>query len=216
MSNDGVQRIIDEIGKSTEAAVSEVLSEAKQKADAVLQESQQKAGGEEREIVARGEQEARREAQRILAEARIQARKATIAAQEEVVKKTFDTALETLRSLAEQGSAESASYKTVLEGLIREAVVSAGVASLEVQVNPRDKGLLTQDVLSAIAAECGSELSMQVSLGLSDEPLSCLGGVVVRSADSKVRVDNTLESRIERFRDSIRTLVARELFNREQ
>ena len=40
-----------------------------------------------------------------------------------------------------------------------------------------------------------------------------MGGAVVQSTDGKVRVDNTLEARIERFRDSIRTRVAKELFH---
>ena len=50
---------------------------------------------------------------------------------------------------------------------------------------------------------------------VSDEPLTCMGGVVVRSIDGKVRVDNTFESRIERYMETVRTRVAKELFGQE-
>ncbi len=212
MSTDGVRKIIEEIEKSTEKKVSELLSEAKEKVGAVLDDARKKASDEESAILARGEQEARRESQRILAEARIKARREQVKAQEEVVQKSFDTARKTLLKMADEKKAAGIEYRDVLERLIRESTVSSGIQSLEVLVNPRDQGLVSQDVLSRIAAQAGKELGMTMSLRVSDEPLACMGGVVVRSADGKVRVENTFESRIERFREAIRTQVAKELF----
>jgi V/A-type H+-transporting ATPase subunit E len=215
MSTDGVRKIIEEIEKSTEQKCSEILSEAKEKVEAVLNEARKKASDEEGTILARGEQEARRESQRILAEARIKARREKVKAQEGVVQKSFDTARKTLLKMAEEKKAAGIEYRDVLERLIRESAVSSGIQSLEVLVNPRDRSLASQDVLSRIASQAGKELGIPMSLDISDEPLACMGGVVVRSNDGKVRVENTFESRIERFREAIRTQVAKELFSGE-
>ena len=209
MSVDGVQKIITEIDKSAEKQISEILSESKQKADAVLSDARKKAEVEAGAIISRGEQEARRESQRILAEARIKARREKVKAQEEVVNQAFQRARESMQKMAE-GKGED--YKKVLESLIKESVLSSSAESLEVLFDPRDKGLVPDDSLKKIAQEAGPDLGMTISLSVSDEELSCLGGVVVRSADGKVRIDNTFESRIDRFRDNIRTLVAKELF----
>jgi len=215
MSMDGVQRIIEEIEKTTEATVSEMLGEAKKKVDGILQEARVHADEQERSIVDSGEQEARRESQRILAEARIKARREKVKAQEDIVQQSFERAREGLKEAAEQGMIEGTAYRDVLERLIRQSVVSSGESALEVLVNPRDTGLLTREVLASIAGQAGGELGVDVSLSLSEEPLSCMGGVVIRSSDGKIRVDNTFEARIDRFRETIRTRVARELFGQE-
>lgn len=209
MSLDGVQKIIAEIDKSSEKQVSEVLSESKQKADAVLNDARKKAEAEAGAIISRGEQESRRESQRILAEARIKARREKVKAQEEVVNLAFKSARESMQKMAE---GKGADYTKVLEELIKESVLSSSAEALEVLFDSRDKGLVSDDSLNKIAQEAGSELEMTITLSASAEELSCLGGVVVRSADGKVRIDNTFEARIDRFRDNIRTLVAKELF----
>jgi V/A-type H+-transporting ATPase subunit E len=209
MSVGGVQKIIAEIDKSAEKQVSEVLSESKQKADAVLSDARKKAEVEAGFIISRGEQEARRESQRILAEARIKARREKVKAQEEVVNLAFKSARESMQKMAEEKGDD---YTKVLEELIKESVLSSSSEALEVLFDPRDKGLVTDDSLNKIAQEAGPDLGMTISLSVSDEALTCLGGVVVKSADGKVRIDNTFEARIDRFRDNIRTLVAKELF----
>jgi len=209
MSVDGVQKIIAEIDESSAGQVSGMLAESKQKAEAVLNDARKKAEVEAGAIISRGEQEARRESQRILAEARIRARREKVKAQEEVVNLAFKSARESMQKMAE-GKGDD--YTTVLEELIKESVLSSSSEALEVIFNPRDKGLVSDDSLNKIAQEAGSELEMTIALSASAEELSCLGGVVVKSADGKVRIDNTFEARIDRFRDNIRTLVAKELF----
>lgn len=209
MSADGVQKIIEEIDKGAEAQISAVLSEAGEKADAVMKQAREKADTEVGIIVSRGEQEARRESQRILAEARIKARREKVKAQEDMVGRAFESARKNMKQLAESKGED---YKKILEALIRESALSSGASSLEVIFDPRDRGLISEDRLKEIARDAGSDLGLSITLSVSDETLSCLGGVVVRSADGRVRIDNTFEARIDRFRDNIRTLVAKTLF----
>jgi len=215
MSTDGVQKIIEEIEKSTGQKVSEILSEAEKKVASVLQDAQNRARQEEQSTVSRGEQEARRESQRILAEARISARRENVRAQEDVVQKSFARARDMLVALVEEGRADSVDYRSVLESLVRESVMASDAESLEVIATPRDRQLLSQKTLDKIAGQAGTESGRSIALRISGDELNALGGVVVRSSDGKVRVDNTFESRMERFRETIRTQVAKELFPRE-
>lgn len=215
MSSEGVQKIIAEIQKSAERQIADIRAQAEEKTGAIMEEARAQAAGQEQSILARGEQEARRESQRILAEARIQARRETVRAQESVVQESFAQARERLARIATGGADGDISYAAVLERLIAESIISAGTAELEVLVNPRDRSVVTPALLEKIAGQTGSELGCTVTLRVADEPLQCSGGVVVRSVDGNLRVENTFESRLARFREDIRTRVAGELFPQE-
>ncbi len=212
MSDNGVQKIIDEINRRAEKQAEDILSDARQKVESRLQEARQSAEAEKGAAVTRGEQDARRESQRILAEARIKARREKVQAREQLVRHSFESARAELRELAESGSD---SYRRVLENLIVESAISANTASLEVLVNERDRRIFTGDSLESVARRISSEAGREVALTLSKASFPCIGGVVVRSDDGSIRVNNTFESRIERYRDAIRTHVAHELFPQE-
>ncbi len=215
MSLDGVQKIIGEIEKSTEKKISAILSEARQKADAILNEARQKAAEQESSIVTRGEQDARRESQRILAEARIKAKREKVNAREEMVQKSFNSALDTLNQMAKERSVKGIQYADVLIRLIKESAVASGAGSLEVLLTSRDRDLVSHDILQGISRDLESGSGSRIDLRMSEDLLSGIGGVVVRGVEGKVRVDNTFEARIERFRETVRTQVAKELFGQE-
>lgn len=207
MSTPGARKIIEEIEKTAATRSSTLLDEAKAKVDASLKQAQEKAAEEEKALLNRGEQEARRESQRILAEARIKARREKVQAQEEIVRRCFERAGEQLRTLAEKRSLQGIQYRDVLGRLLQESLTAAGAQSLEVFANPRDHEIL-KEVLAG-ATEAGRQ---QVDLKLSPDGISCSGGLAVRSSDGKISVDNTFESRLQRFRETLRTEVATKLF----
>ena len=211
MSTPGARKIIEEIEKAAASQSSRIRAEAKDKADEVIEHARKKASEEETAVLARGEQEARRESQRILAEARIKARREKVRAQEEIVRRCFEQAQEHLRALAEKGSHQGMEYRSVLARLLHESINAAGTDSLEVIANERDHELL-KDILSRAAEMHGKTTSLRIS----SEPIPCLGGLAVRSADGKISVDNTFEARLKRFRETLRTDVARKLFPGEQ
>ncbi|MEJ2167608.1 MAG: V-type ATP synthase subunit E family protein, partial [Desulfobacterales bacterium] len=49
------------------------------------------------------------------------------------------------------------------------------------------------------------------SLQLSAEPIETVGGVLVRSADNRIRVDNTFEGRLERLSQRVRQVILERL-----
>lgn len=213
--HEGVHKIINEIEKSAEQTAASLMAQAKGKADAMLSDATRRAEEERHAIQSRAELEAQRESQRILAEARIRVRREQMRAQEEMLQDSFQQAWETLRIMAEIGSIDGVVYKDILDRLIVESIVSSGAVSLEVLVNQRDRAFVGCEMLSRLATKVSDELGRVISLSLSSETLMCLGGVVVRSTDGKVCVDNTLEARMERFKDVLRVRVAKELFSRK-
>jgi len=204
----GIEKIIAEIDRNAARETGEILSEARGRADRLLAEARQEASRRERTILFKGEQEAGQESQRIVAEARIRARRAEMDAREEVLQQAFARAQHMLKGAATQGAA----YQATLERLICAAAISSGADSLEVLVNQRDRALLSQADLSRIAARVAGEQGRAAALICAPESPACMGGVVLRSTDGSVRVDNTFEARLERFRQDLRTQAARLLF----
>ena len=208
----GVEKIIAQIEKTAAEKAADILAGARGKAEALLAEARAQATEQERAVLARGEQEARRESQRILAEARIQARRACVKAQEDTVKQAFAQALQVLQTLADSGEAGGFSYPEILKRLIVESIAATDTAELEVLVRQADRSLLTPEFLSAVAVEGSRVTGRTIALTPGAEPVPAAGGAAVRSQDGRVRVDNTFEARTARFKDAIRTRVAKELF----
>jgi V/A-type H+/Na+-transporting ATPase subunit E len=213
MPIEGVQRIIEEITRGTEQAVVLSLAESKKKAEAILSEAAKQAEAQRCVIESRGELEAQRQTQRILAEARVRARREQMLAKEEMVQLSFQQARKTLSILVETRSVGGLAYPLILYRLIKESVIASGVTSLEVWVNQSDRALVSYEILNQIATEAGNAQGARISLAMSDEALICIGGAVVRSIDGKVSVDNTLEARLERSKNTLRILVAKALFD---
>ena len=103
--------------------------------------------------------------------------------------------------------ARSPEYPGVLRRLLSEAVAAAGDGDLVVRVNATDRERLAADWDALSAA-----LPAGARVVLDDTTGNFLGGVLVRSADDTVRVDNTFEGRMERFEDRINQAIAENLF----
>ena len=98
-------------------------------------------------------------------------------------------------------------YTAILGALIRagaEAIESERVA---VELNARDRSLLHETWAGRTAALGSSNI-----LSLSGVTHAAIGGAVLLSDDGSIRVDNTFEGRLERYREEIYAIVFRILF----
>ena len=98
-------------------------------------------------------------------------------------------------------------YPPVLRRLLAEALAAIGDGDLVVQVNAADRERLATDWEGQIGA-----VAPGVHAVLDEQTGSFLGGVLVRTADDTVRVDNTFEGRMDRFEDRINQAIAEALF----
>lgn len=96
-------------------------------------------------------------------------------------------------------------YLPVLRRFLAEGMDSIPEGNLVAEVNARDLGRLGKRWDAFVDGLAGAR-----RVELWSEPHAGRGGVLVRSADNTIRVDNTFEGRLQRFEDELyRTLVER-------
>jgi V/A-type H+-transporting ATPase subunit E len=89
---------------------------------------------------------------------------------------------------------DSTAYQQTLTGLIRAAAETMETNHLQVHANARDLELLKPAWEAVTAA-----MPEGTSLALASDPIDTLAGVLVTSADERIRVDNTFEGRLARL-----------------
>jgi V/A-type H+-transporting ATPase subunit E len=78
---------------------------------------------------------------------------------------------------------------------------------LVAEVNQRDHARLSRG-WDAFCREAG----VKKRVVLASEPVTCSGGIRLRSVDDVIRVDNTFEGRLERLEEALQQVVLERLF----
>ena len=200
-----------QVGKIEEIIINEakekaenIIVKAREEAKKVLGKAEQEAKREAEEIISKKKTDAEAQARRILSEAKLEARLKILNAKEQLISEAFDKALEKLKEFS-----QSAQYKTALENLIKDAAIIIRGGDLEVLL-PENTNVNID--LSKIAKEVEEQTGVKTSLNISKERIRSIGGVIVRSKDRLLTVDNTFEARLERLREQLRVNVANLLF----
>ena len=212
MSDEGVDKIISHIEAEAEKEISEILLKAQAEADKIRKAAQEKAEREAERILSNGKRVASLEGQRIIAETRIDVRRKKMDAQEEAIAASFEEAKKALEELAEKGKRDNLVYKDIMFDLIASASEVVAGNKLELVFNQRDSKTFNKEMLREASELVKKRSGRDISLTLTDETIQYLGGVVVRDMEKQVEVDNTLETRLNRLKESIRVDVAKILF----
>lgn len=205
----GIKDITQKIDKEADDRIKSILDQAEKEAASILEEADSAADKRKREILEAGERSAQQEMQRILADAKLRAKKLEWASREEVIKESVQNAMAEIRKVKADNSYNGKEYKAILIALVQEAVASAGGKDLLVRVGADDSSYISQGDLD----DLGKDLS--VTLTLSEERVGGLGGVIVRTSDGSVEVNNTFDKRFERLEKDLRTDIAKVLFRGE-
>ncbi|MHC1565760.1 MAG: V-type ATP synthase subunit E [Candidatus Syntropharchaeales archaeon] len=192
----GADEIIKKIDERASAEVDKIIQDANTRREKILDEARREAEHKKQVILERGEKEAILEKQRILADAKLKARRLRWDAQEDLVSQVLDAARNKVSKVRDDPK-----YGDILKVLIQEAASSIGEDELEVLLADGDSVDLEQ-----ISGELGIKLS------LSDKKIGGMGGVIVRTRDGRIEVDNTFERRMERFTELLRTEITATLF----
>jgi V/A-type H+-transporting ATPase subunit E len=97
-------------------------------------------------------------------------------------------------------------YLTTLRAYLAQAAQQIEAPELVAEVNPND--------LQALApqwAEVAQAAAPGKAIVLAPDPIDALGGVLVHSADNRIRVDNTFEGRLERLRHRVQQVILERL-----
>jgi len=215
MSDKGVDKIISHIETNVEGGISEMLQKAQAEAESIKKAAQQKAEAEAQRILSQGKRIATLEGQRIIAETKLEVRRNKMDAQEEVIAASFEDATKVLEELAEKGKQDKLVYKDIMFNLVAAACEIVAGAKVELAFNKRDSGRFDQKMMGELHGFVKKRTGRDISLSLANKAIPCLGGVIVRDLEKQVEVDNTLEAKVNRLRESIRVDVAKLLFGDE-
>jgi vacuolar-type H+-ATPase subunit E/Vma4 len=172
-----------------------ILGEAQAKADRAQRQAQSQASAERDAILRKARQEAENLQNHAVATAQRDAQTLRLARREQLLERTFAAARDEL-----PGTTERPDYPHIARALAREGARNLGAQAAIVRTDERTRAILTDDVL----AQLGQELNTQLRAG---ELLGRGTGVLLETPDGHRRFDNTLETRLARMQEGLRTPV---------
>ena len=184
-----IDKIIDQTYKNILSGIDDAADQSRQTLDDVVMTLQQ----EYDKILSDAKKEADKISRQIVGSADLGVRNKQLLALEEAVDRVFTQALERVASADRSGS----EYAELLRSLLAESVSILGSQDVVIHTSSKDR-----DAVMAIAA------SEYPSSEVSQDPLECMGGVLIRSKDGAMTFDNTLDARIDRMKPLIRKQVA--------
>lgn len=189
--------VIGDVQKESEALILAAETHAKE----TLKSANEKAKDNYRVIIAQADQKAQVEKRKIASVAEVEVRNRLLQTKENLVDAAFEKAVEKLK-----GFAQSSEYNDYLLKLVEDTAKKMGQKTLIVQVNAKDKGWLTQDMLKKASKK------IHIELQLSEETEEYIGGCKIQSGDGKILYDATLDNRLEELKPQLRVQIAKQLF----
>lgn len=177
------QETVDRIESQAKAHENQILKEAKEEADRIRSDHIKKM-----------EDQVRMERSRIINGAHFQVKKEVIRMKEAMMNEVFSEVSKRIENLR-----NDASYKDIFEKLTTEAVSGIAGKAL-VSIDPADENL---------GREVLDKMKIDYELALSNK---CLGGLIARSEDGRIILNNTIDSRLDKAKQLLKTDVLKVLF----
>jgi vacuolar-type H+-ATPase subunit E/Vma4 len=177
------------------AEAERIRADARAKADAIRQRAQEQAEAERGKKLEHAHQEADRIRSQAIAAAQLKARTLQLERREKLLNEVFDAAQQRLPAVQQWTD-----YDQIMRRLAREAVGRLGAETVRIRADERAQAVLADGTLAEIAKESG----VQLQLG---EPLERRTGVIAETVDGHRQYDNTLEARLSRWQDALRSPV---------
>ncbi|MEM2122820.1 MAG: V-type ATP synthase subunit E family protein [Candidatus Bathyarchaeia archaeon] len=203
--SEAVELIKSEIIRRAREESEKIVSGAEREAKSILSRAEAKA----REVMmssVKPEVDVMR--RRILGSAMLEGRKMMLKAKNELVLNVLKAAEEKLRRIAEGKEKGEMEYGEVLFHLLKEAVSGLGEDQAVVSANRRDLSHITRN-LDRLGDRLSRELGRRIKLVVADEPLNCIGGVIVKSMDGLKLYNNTLDGRLLKVREALKGRILR-------
>lgn len=201
-STSALEQTISKVLSQKEADLIKQLDLAYHESIANLESSRAKLQTEYARIVEGAKKQAENLRRQIVGSSRLAARNKQLVLIETAVNEAFEKAKTTLRSSNKQQV-----YKVLITKMLQESISAIGTDEVIIQCNRDDFDLVKKAVASLS--------SNNVRMTLSDQPIDVIGGIRIKSIDGSTIYDNTLDSRIERFKPLIRKNIVQMLRGKE-
>ena len=183
--------VLSDVREDAERAI----SEAQVKAEDIRQNAKEKAEAERSKILEQANREADRVRSQAVAVAQLKARTMQLEQREKLLDSVFSAARQKLTVMQRDSD-----YEQVAERLLREALTQLSASTVKVRADRTTQELFTTSMLEKLS----KDLKVNIQL---EEPLERGTGVIVETVDGHRQYDNTLETRLKRMQDSLRTSV---------
>jgi V/A-type H+-transporting ATPase subunit E len=184
----GVDRIIERIKKESEAKVKEILDSASNEVKNIRKRNEK----ETRKMVEKIKQEYEKEItvirNTIVSGAKIESKRIQLDAREDIINECFR------RSEKKLANIEGKEYEKFLNRSIKEGVDIVGKNAVA-EYTEKDS-MVVKKIASAL------------NVAVDEKFLNGTGGVVIKSKDGKIRVDNTFEGILRRNKEVLRKELA--------
>ncbi len=173
----------------------ESLTSARTKADEIRKQAMEQATNERTRVLENASLEAERVRSQAIATTQLKARTMQLEQREKLLESVFESAQQKLSTVQ-----KSTDYEKTAHLLLREALVQLGAKKAIVRADETTKKFFTSSAIDKIVKDLG----IQVSIG---DALKQGTGVIVETEDGHRQYDNTLETRLLRMQDTLRSPV---------
>jgi len=175
----------------------QTLNEAKAKAEGIRQEAREEAEAARSRVLERARKEAEQAHSQAIAVAQLKARTMELEQREKLLENVFSEARQKLNTVQSDSD-----YEQVAERLLRESLNQLNSDEARVQADKATQKIFTTSMLEKVS----KDLNVKIQLG---DALEQGTGVVVETMDGHRQFDNTLETRLKRMQEALRTPVYR-------
>jgi vacuolar-type H+-ATPase subunit E/Vma4 len=193
--DDNIETLSRAILNEAHSDAEHVVQEAKAQAEAIRRRGLADAEAERKRILDKAGQEVERVRSQAVANARLKARSIQFQRREKMLDKVFTAARGKIASVQSWSN-----YEEIAVRLLKEALQQLNSPQARVHLDARTAQVLTKKLVADIAGEMKVELEM-------GKPLEKGSGVVVESTDGRLQFDNTLENRLNRLQNNLRSPV---------
>ncbi len=192
--------VLDDVQKEAQAIILETETRAKE----ALKSAKEQAYQNYQTIIDQAKIKAENERRKIASVTEAEIRNRLLQAKEDLIDEAFDKALAKLKDFTTTNN-----YPDYLLKLIEQVARRIGQKDLVIQVNAKDKSLLTTEVLNRLSKHLHCELT------LSEETPEFIGGCKLQTADGIITFDGTIDNRLQELKPTLRVEVAKILFEGE-
>ncbi len=192
---DKVQMLERTIMEIAQREVQAILDEARAKADSLHRQARDIAASESEHILKEARETVKELLGQAVAKAQLEAQMLKLQRREQALMQTFDEARQRLTTIPQRPD-----YTDIVRRLIREAATYMGDEAFIVQADATTDRVLDDAFLADLAAQLNVHLERGPHL---EEGI----GIVLTTPDGHRRYDNTLETRLSRIQDNVRTAV---------
>ena len=192
-TSSALERTVDKVLSQKEADLITQIDSAYQEALTNLESSRTKLEAEYLRIVEGAKKQAENLKRQIVGSSRLAARNKQLLLIDTAVNNAFEKAKLELAS-----SNREESYRVLITRMLEDSVSAIDSDEVIIECNKNDFDLVKKAITDL------SKNNTKSKVKLSDQPINSIGGIRIRSADGSITYDNTLDSRIERFKPLIR------------